>query len=133
MLPTSSVAQDAARHNGLRAQLLSRFDESAGRSPEDYAAGVPQVLMLMNGRMTAEATDLETSRTLRAVVDAPFLSAGQKADALFLSTLTRFPTDSERELVLNHVESAAEKKAEKQAFAEVFWALLNSPEFVLCR
>ncbi|MBW3541288.1 MAG: DUF1549 and DUF1553 domain-containing protein [Planctomycetes bacterium] len=132
-LPVSRTADDAARHNGQMAQLVSRFDESAGRSPEDYAAGIPQALLLMNGSLVADATDLDASRTLRAVVDAPFLDDTQKIETLYLATLTRRPTDAERDKLLEHVRSRPAGEARGQAYAETLWALLNSPEFVLCR
>lgn len=133
MLPVSRTAKDAARHNGLRAQIVSRFDETAGRSPEDYAAGIPQVLMLMNGRLIADATSLEKSRTLRAVVDAPFLDDSAKVETLYLATFTRRPIERERDLVLKHIRSQPDENQRRQAYSEVFWALLNSPEFALCR
>jgi hypothetical protein len=132
-LPLSRTAEDSARHNGQRAQLLARFDETAGQSPEEYAAGIPQVLMLMNGRLVAEATDLDTSRTLRAVVDAPFLSESDKLDTLYLATFSRRPADRERELLAAHLRGRPDPQRQRQAYAEIFWALLNSPEFVLCR
>ena len=133
MLPLSRTADDSARHNGQRAQMVSRFDESAGESPEEYVAGVPQVLMLMNGKLIADATSLETSRTLRAVVDAPFLGRSEKIETLYLAALTRKPTESERRALLQHLESRPDESQRRQAYAEIFWALLNSPEFVLCR
>lgn len=132
MLPVSQSSDEAARYNGQMAQLVLRLDESAGRSPEEYAAGVPQVLMLMNGRVTADATDLESSRTLRAVVDAPFLDEGQKIDTLFLAALTRFPSDKERETLLLHIQSQQTVEERRAAYGEILWALINSPEFVLC-
>lgn len=132
-LPVTRTAEDSARHNGQRAQMVQRFNESAGQSPEDYAAGIPQALMLMNGKITADATDLETSRTLRAVVDAPFLNENAKLDTLYLATLNRKPTTREREVMLKHISSRKNTPKARSSYGEVFWALLNSPEFVLCR
>ena len=133
MLPVSQSSDEAARYNGQMAQLVLRLDESAGRSPEEYAAGVPQVLMLMNGRVTADATDLERSRMLRAVVDAPFLDEQQKIETLFLAALTRYPTDTERGTLLKHIQSQTTISDRRSAYGEILWALINTPEFVLCR
>ena len=115
------------------ARIVSRLDESAGQSPEEYVSGVPQVLMLMNGGVTAEATDLDRSRTLRAVVDAPFLDATAKTETLFLAALTRRPTEKERATLLQHVRSQPTEDERRNAYGEILWALINSPEFVLCR
>lgn len=133
MLPVTQSSDEAARHNGEMVQLVQRLDESAGRSPEEYAAGVPQVLMLMNGRLTADATDLEHSRTLRAVVDAPFLGEEQKFEALFLAALTRYPSDQERQKLKEHIDAQTTVETRRAAYGEILWALINSPEFVLCR
>lgn len=133
MLPVSRTADDAARHNGGMMQVLTRLDESAGATPEDYSAGVPQVLMLMNGPLMSQATDLENSRTLRAVVEAPFLEAPEKVETLYMAAFTRRPTPQEKTVMLRHVERQTSPEARRKAYGEIFWAVLNSPEFVLCR
>jgi len=128
-LPVAKV--DAGpRFNGERDQFVSRMNEAAPESPADYKGGIPQALMLMNGKLTADATSLETSRTLRAVVEAPFLATEAKLEALYLATLSRKPNENEMNYLLNHVN---QQKEPKQAYAEIMWGLLNSPEFVLSR
>jgi Protein of unknown function (DUF1549)/Protein of unknown function (DUF1553) len=112
----------------LRAQL----DAARGTSPTDYKAGIPQALLLMNGSMISKATTLEDSLTLRAVVDAPFLGDGEKLDTLFLAAYSRPPRADERERFMKILMASADSEARKQAYANIFWALLNSPEFVLC-
>jgi hypothetical protein len=112
----------------LRAQL----DSARGTSPTDYKAGIPQALLLMNGSLISKATALDDSMTLRAVVDAPFLTEDQKLDTLFLAAYSRPPRADERERLMKVVTAGADVEARKQAYANIFWALLNSPEFVLC-
>jgi hypothetical protein len=51
LLPVTRSNAESARHNGQRVQMVSRLDESLGDTPEDYGAGIPQVLMLMNGKV----------------------------------------------------------------------------------
>lgn len=129
LLPITKGDREAARHNGLRGTILARLDESAGRSPEDYTAGIPQVLLLMNGPLTSTATELKGSRTLRAVVEAPFLSPELKLETLFLATVSRRPTQVETEKLLAYVEA----QRDGEGWGTVFWALINSPEFALSR
>lgn len=129
LLPITKGDREAARHNGLRGTILARLDESAGRTPEDYTAGIPQVLLLMNGPLTATATELKDSRTLRAVVEAPFLSTQLKLETLFLATVSRRPTAAEEEKLLEFLKT----HPDSDAWGTVFWALLNSPEFALSR
>jgi hypothetical protein len=131
-LPVSS-ADGAPRFNGLRTQLIARMNEAASNDPGDYRAGIPQALLLMNGQLTAEATDLDQSRTLRGVLEAPFLGTDEKLDTLYLAVFTRTPRSEERQFLLEHVQKQSDTDQQKQAYAEIFWGLLNSPEFVLER
>jgi len=131
-LPVSRV-DGSARFNGLRQQLISRMNEAASNNPGDYRAGIPQALLLMNGQLTAEATDLDQSRTLKGVLEAPFFGTDEKLDALYLATFTRRPSAEERAFLLNHVNQQKSEEGKETAFAEIFWGLLNSPEFLLER
>jgi hypothetical protein len=112
----------------LRAQLES----ARGSTPTDYRGGIPQALLLMNGGLITEATTLENSMTLRAVIEAPFLKEAEKLDTLFLAAYSRLPRPEERERFMKVVRAKADPDARKQVYANIFWALLNSPEFVLC-
>jgi hypothetical protein len=126
-------ADNGPRFNGERAQFVSRMNESATETPVDYKGGIPQALMLMNGRLTSEATNLDSSRTLRAVIEAPFLSTEQKIETLYLAALTRRPTEEEMVYLVNHVRQPSDEQERKQAYAQILWGLINSPEFVLSR
>jgi hypothetical protein len=113
--------------------MIARLGETTTSSPDKFRGGIPQMLMLMNGVVTAEATSLETSRTLRAVVDAPFLDDAEKIQTLFLATLTRPPSAIEASRLKEHIEKRAARGENGQAYAEILWALINSPEFMLIR
>lgn len=130
MLPVGRT-DNGARFNGQRATVVQRLNEAFSDTPEDFSSGIPQALMMMNGALISEATDLQQSRTLRAVVDAPFLKDEDRLETLFLATLTRKPSDREREVLLKSVTEGG--KTREQVFADIMWALLNSPEFVLSR
>jgi len=113
--------------------LKARLEEGRGLTPTDFKAGIPQALLLMNGSIVTEATTLEDSMTLRAVLDAPFLKDAEKLDTLFLAAYSRLPRTDERERLLKVVRAKPDDiKAQRQAHANIFWALLNSPEFILC-
>ena len=128
-----SKADNGPRFNGLRDQFVARMNEAAPETPVDFKAGIPQALMLMNGKLTADATNLDSSRTLRAVVEAPFLKPEDKIEALYFAALTRRPTPEEIEFLLDFMSRQPGEQERKQAFAQVLWGLLNSPEFVLSR
>ncbi len=129
-LPIARI-DGSARYNGLKDQLISRMNEGVSNQPVDFKAGIPQALLLINGPLTVSATDLETSRTLRGVLDAPFLTETERLDSLFLAVLSRRPTEAERGYLMSYAAEASNDAARQEAYSEIFWALLNSPEVVL--
>ena len=133
LLPVSRIDPTASRWSGDRAQLVSRLGESVGETPEDYASGIPQALMMMNGKMTGDAIDLERSRLLRAVIETPFFNDNDRVKTLYLAVLTREPTEDEFSAIGKYLDSKPDNDDRKKAYGEVLWVLLNSPEFVLCR
>jgi hypothetical protein len=116
-------ARDAPRD-----RFLTQF-ALRGR-PADPETSVPQALALMNGAFVNDATTLGTSPTLVAVQGLPGLDTAGRVEALVLATLSRKPTDRERERLVKFVEAGGTgKRADR--LADVFWVLLNSAEFRL--
>jgi hypothetical protein len=119
-----------------RAEFLTKF--ASTDRPVDAETSILQALTLMNGKVTAAATSLERSETLAAVIDAPFLTTAQRIETLYLATLSRKPTKKELDRAVKFVDDAVEEaktedkpKAGNEALADVFWALMNSPGFLL--
>jgi hypothetical protein len=110
-----------------RQGFIEQFRAPAGQAT-DYHAGIPQALTLMHGGLVHSATDVATSGLLKSLA-APFLSDDQRLDAMFLSTLPRYPSDAERQLMLQQVAAAATEAERQQALGDILWALLNSAEF----
>ncbi|MGE3410576.1 MAG: hypothetical protein AB7I37_27600, partial [Pirellulales bacterium] len=81
-------------------------------------------------RAVSGVTDVQHSPLLLSL-DAPFLSHQDRVEALFLTTLSRLPTDEERQVFVAHVAEQSDEVAARRAVADVLWALLNSAEFVL--
>ena len=77
------------------------------------------------------ATELTQGETLAAVISASFLDTAGKVETLFLATLNRTPSEAERAQFVDYVEQGGAKHDQGAALADVFWALLNSAEFVL--
>jgi hypothetical protein len=114
----------------IRADFLARFS-NAGDKRTEYQTSILQALSLMNGRFTADVTDIEKSMTLAAIVDAPFLNTAGRVEALYLATLSRAPRAEELRRLTAYVDAGGPRKDSKAALADVFWALLNSSEFFL--
>ena len=106
-------------------ELFTNHDEK----PSEAETTILQALALMNGRIMAEMTNLETCDTLAAVAEAPYLDTVGRIEALYLAALTRRPRPDELKRLSPYVESGGHSGNRSQALADVFWALLNSPEF----
>lgn len=116
-----------------RQEFLTKYGQQTAKST-DYETSIIQALTLMNGRFVSEATNPTRSELLTAVVEAPFLNDHSRIEAIYLATLSRQPAAKELENTLAFIEKAATgadaKKLRNEAFADVFWAILNSAEFV---
>jgi hypothetical protein len=113
-----------------RVDFLEGFKGQDGR-PLERRTSIRQSLLLMNGRLSSDATDLAKGSTLPALADAYYLDTPAKVEALFLATLTRRPTAAELDRLVPYVDRGGPTLDPKKALADVFWALLNSSEFLL--
>ena len=116
--------------NTPRGEILSKFANPVDRRTE-WQTSILQALALMNGRFVADATSLNRSETLAAVVDSPFMDVRQKLDTLYLSALARPMRGSEASRLIPYVQSGGPSRHSDKALSDVFWVLLNSSEFIL--
>jgi hypothetical protein len=126
--------------DSARARFLTLFADRHDKSTE-HQTSILQALALMNGQVTVAATDLERSITLSAIADAPFMDTPARIEALYLATLSRKPSARERERCIAYVDKGGDdepstkwlgrEKRQQRALSDVFWALLNSGEFML--
>jgi hypothetical protein len=119
--------------NTPRGEFLAKFAAQDKRT--EHHTSILQALSLMNGRLIGDLTDvtnLEKPVTLSAVIDFPaFDTTEKKVEVLFLTTLSRKPRPEEAERFVRYVNKGGAKNDPKSALADVFWALLNSSEFIL--
>jgi hypothetical protein len=112
-----------------RQQFIARFNRSTQEATE-FEAGIPQVLSLMNGALTTEITDPDRSGILLAL-ESPVFDDAERIEALFLSVLSRPPSDAERKELLAYIESGGPAHDRRKALGDVLWTMLNSSEFIL--
>lgn len=115
--------------NPNRAAFLAKF-RAPTQGATEYEAGIPQALTLMNGADVRQATDLSESDLLVSL-QAPFFTNQRRVEVLFLSTLSRLPSEAERDKFLEYVEQGGTTNDSRAALSDVLWALLNSAEFIL--
>ncbi|HZW30683.1 MAG TPA: DUF1549 and DUF1553 domain-containing protein, partial [Isosphaeraceae bacterium] len=121
---TGSEAADA------RARFLELFAKGEER-PVQAETTILQALTMMNGSYIDGATNPEIGPVLGAIVKAPFLDTPGRIETLYLATLTRRPRPDERALLVRFVERRKTAEDQAKALGDIFWAILNGPEFHL--
>jgi hypothetical protein len=106
-------------------ELFTNRDEK----PTEGETTILQALALMNGPLMATVTSVENSDSLAAVAEAPYLDTAGRIETLYLAALTRRPRPEELKRLAPYVDRGGSTGDRSKALADVFWALLNSPEF----
>jgi hypothetical protein len=121
-----SLTQATGYRGDARGELQAKFPVSERQG--EFRMSIPQALALMNSRLTTEATDPERSNVLAAIADMPWQTS-ERIEALYLAAFARKPRQEELDRFVRYVDKA--KGDKKRALADVFWALLNSTEFIV--
>jgi hypothetical protein len=91
---------------------------------------ITQALALMNGQFLNTVTSTEGSPTLVAVCETPGMTTATRVEALYLAALSRKPTAKELGRMVKFVTEGGTGRTTER-LSDVFWVLLNSPEFRL--
>lgn len=106
-----------------REAFVQFFHPSQGADPNEYAAGIPQVLRLMNSEWTSDVNHL-VSKAVK-----PNQPTARNIERLFLATLSRRPTAEETQRLTKRIQSS--KLGQAKVYGDLAWALVNSSEFTL--
>jgi hypothetical protein len=86
-----------------------------------------QALHLLNGDSTQQRIrEGKLVENMLAEKKAP----GEIIEHLYLTTVSRSPTDGEREKLLAAIQGQKSQQGIKETLEDIFWALLNSKEFI---
>ncbi len=97
--------------------------------PTLFSGTIPQALMLMNGDLTKQAISTDSGGFLTSVLSSPKLrNDNQRIQALYVAALGRIPSRAEYTKIEKVMRLAPTPVA---AYQDLYWALLNSNEFVL--
>ncbi|HVR84841.1 MAG TPA: DUF1549 and DUF1553 domain-containing protein, partial [Planctomycetota bacterium] len=131
-LPEESVPGDDRRQEekrrilfGLVAQFRSAFGDDEDAERVEFAGTLPSALLLMNGPFIGQGTNARTGQNLGRIL-ADRHSPQERVRGLFLTVLSRPPTEPEAERWLAFVERARGNSG----YEDLFWTLLNTSEFL---
>lgn len=114
-------------------KLPSQFLEVFGRPMRQTVCAcergtepsIAQALHLMNSAGTMEKIQSERGQAARLAKSD--LSPDQLVDEVYLTALSRFPSDAERQLMRQAIVEAGSRR---EAIEDLLWTLLNTREFV---
>ncbi|HUG89830.1 MAG TPA: DUF1553 domain-containing protein, partial [Planctomycetaceae bacterium] len=120
-----------ARAEDQRQEWLQQFVSTFGTDENDEATtfngSIPQALMMMNGPLVENAISISQGSFLHSVL-ADKTSPTEKVQRLYLAALSRRPVRTE----LNAASQLIRQYPNPfNGYQDLFWALLNSNEFVL--
>ncbi len=118
--------QEKAKSDWLR-QFVVAFGNDEGTEMTTFNGTIPQVLMMFNGSLIKRAMDVKSGGVLGKVLRSP-MSTKNKIEYLYLAGLARKPTREElgwaSQLMRVH------KGDPGKALQDIWWAVLNSNEFI---
>ena len=120
--------RDEVRERWLR-QFNTAFGTDDGGEATSFNGSIPQALTLMNGPLVKRATGNGRGSMLARVAASPQLNNGEKIRYLYLAAFSRRPT--RQEIALSNELLAARDGNVGAALQDIWWALLNSNEFIL--
>jgi hypothetical protein len=124
----SRERQEEARERWLR-QFSTAFGTDENDEATTFNGSIPQALTLMNGDLVRRATGNEKGSMLYRVANDSKMDNAEKIRYLYQAALSRLPT--RQELNISNELLAARKGDVGSALQDIWWALLNTNEFIL--
>ena len=119
--------QERKRREWLR-QFVVTFGTDEGDEATTFDGSIPQALMLFNGELTQNATSTKPGSFLGQLYKAG-KTPRERLSMLYLAGLARQPTKSETKLAGELFR--ARKGNEIEMLQDMWWAILNSNEFIM--
>ncbi len=119
-------AQEEQRRRWMQ-QFVVAFDNDENDESTTFNGTIPQALMMMNSELIDKACSVERGSFLFEQMSSPGAET-QKINDLYMAALTRRPTRAE----MTKMQKALARygAAKLNGYQDMFWALLNSNEFI---
>jgi hypothetical protein len=114
-------------------QFIFTFANDEGEEGSTFQGTIPQALMMMNGELIAKAVGGKPGSFLADLLDranANRSPVDYMVNNLYLAALSRAPSRGEKAMAQKFLSSNPDTI---EVLEDIFWALLNSNEFVLNR
>jgi hypothetical protein len=121
--------QEAFANGTPRSTFLEMFANQRDRTIE-YDTSIIQAMAIMNGQFVADATSVKRSAMLGAISQFPAFDIPQRLETMYLATVQRPPTTEELARLEKYLADGGARKNADEALGDIFWALLNSSEFL---
>ena len=108
-------------------QFVVAFDNDENDEATTFNGTIPQALMMMNSELINKAVSAERGSFLNDTLSARG-SETEKLNDLYLAALTRRPSRNEARAAQTVMKAYRGNKI--AAYQDLFWALLNSNEFI---
>ena len=122
-------AQEEQRQKWMQ-QFVVAFENDENDESTTFNGTIPQALMMMNSELIDKACSIERGSFLFETMSKPG-SEPQKIQDLYLAALSRQPTRFEISKVQKMLNANSYRSNKLNGYQDLFWALLNSNEFVL--
>ena len=127
----NGLQSDQKRDAWLR-QFLFAFGNDEGEETTNFQGTIPQALMMMNGELLREALSGKPGSFLAGCIEEAQVQSRSPevymVNQIYLAALSRYPTRKEFQLAGHYLASYPDSLYVLQ---DLFWALLNSNEFIL--
>ena len=124
---------DEAQRLRMRERWLEQFSTAFGTDDGGEAStfngSIPQTLMLMNGNLIRRACSTDSGSFLDQVANNEKLSNRQKIHYLYRAALARLP--SQEETTICNALLTSRQGDVVGTLQDIWWAMLNSNEFIL--
>jgi hypothetical protein len=126
-------AENRDKREATKNEWLEQFTLAFGTDDNEetttFNGTIPQTLMMMNGDLVKKATSVEKGGFLHRVATDPKMKNAAKINHLYLAALARRPTTQETAMANELLR--LRKGDAVAALQDVWWAVLNSNEFIL--
>jgi hypothetical protein len=117
----------------MKEKWLRQFSQAFGTDENDesttFNGSIPQALALMNGELVRRATGNQPGSMLARVAMDPKRDNAEKIRYLYMAGLARVPT--RQELNISNELLVARGGNVGAALQDIWWAVLNTNEFIL--